>query len=52
LFLSTISRQPTDDERTKFAAYVEQGGVTNNSQQALGDVLWALLNSAEFVLNH
>ena len=52
LFLSTISRQPTDEERTKFVAYVEQGGTTNNSKQALGDVLWALLNSAEFVLNH
>jgi hypothetical protein len=52
LFLSTISRQPTDEERTKFVAYVEQGGTNNSSKQALGDVLWALLNSAEFVLNH
>lgn len=52
LFLSTISRQPTDEERTKFVAYVEQGGTNKSSKQALGDVLWALLNSAEFVLNH
>jgi len=52
LFLSTLSRQPTDDERTRFLAYVELGGTNNNSKQALGDVLWALLNSAEFVLNH
>jgi hypothetical protein len=52
LFLSTLSRQPTDEERTRFVAYVEQGGTNNNSRQALGDVLWALLNSAEFVLNH
>ena len=52
LFLSTLSRQPTDEERSKFVAYVEQGGTNNNARQALGDVLWALLNSAEFVLNH
>ena len=52
LFLSTLSRKPTDDERAKFVAYVEQGGTNNSSRQALGDVLWALLNSAEFALNH
>jgi hypothetical protein len=52
LFLSTLSRKPTDEERAKFVAYVEQGGTSNSSRQALGDVLWALLNSAEFVLNH
>jgi hypothetical protein len=52
LFLSTLSRPPSDEERAKFVAYVEQGGTNNSSKQALGDVLWALLNSAEFVLNH
>ena len=52
LFLSTLSRKPTDEERAKFVAYVEQGGTNNSSRQALGDVLWALLNSAEFALNH
>ena len=48
LFLSTLSRPPRGEERTKFVAYVEQAG----NRQALGDVLWALLNSAEFMLNH
>lgn len=48
LFLSTLSRQPRGEERAKFVAYVEQAG----NRQALGDVLWALLNSAEFMLNH
>jgi Protein of unknown function (DUF1549)/Protein of unknown function (DUF1553) len=48
LFLSTLSRPPRGEERTKFVAYVEQAG----DRQALGDVLWALLNSAEFMLNH
>jgi len=48
LFLSTLSRRPGSDERTKFVGYVEDA----NNREALGDVLWALLNSAEFMLNH
>ena len=52
LFLSTLSRFPSDEERAKFIPYVESGGPDKNKEQALGDVLWALLNSAEFILNH
>jgi hypothetical protein len=48
LFLSALSRPPRAEERAKCVAYVEQAG----SRKALGDVLWALLNSAEFMLNH
>jgi hypothetical protein len=49
LFLSTLSRPPRDQERSKFVTFVERSG---SGRQALGDVLWALLNSAEFMLNH
>jgi hypothetical protein len=52
LFMSTLSRYPRDLEREKFVAYVESGGSSGDRRQALADVLWALLNSAEFVLNH
>jgi hypothetical protein len=52
LFLSTLSRMPSDEERESFVGYVKSGGPNKNSRQALSDVLWALLNSAEFVLNH
>jgi hypothetical protein len=52
LFLSTLSRMPTDEEHAKLVPYVESGGATKDRRKALGDVLWALLNSAEFVLNH
>lgn len=48
LFLSALSRPPRSEEREKFVSYVEQAG----NRQALSDVLWALLNSAEFMLNH
>lgn len=52
LFLSTLARFPTDEERAWIVEYVDQGGTKGDSREALGDVLWALLNSAEFVLNH
>lgn len=52
LFLSTLSRPPDATEREKFASFVKSGGTEGDRRRALGDVLWALLNSAEFVLNH
>ncbi len=52
LFLSTLSRMPHAHERERTVSYVEKGGTTGDRQRALGDVLWALLNSAEFILNH
>ncbi|MCA9072155.1 MAG: DUF1553 domain-containing protein, partial [Planctomycetaceae bacterium] len=52
LFLSTLSRYPHPKERDQIVKYVEKGGTAGDSKKALGDVLWALLNSAEFVLNH
>jgi hypothetical protein len=52
LFLATLNRVPTDAERSKFTEYVQAGGPMKNSREALSDVLWALLNCAEFSLNH
>lgn len=52
LFLSTLSRYPHPQERDQIVKYVEKGGTAGDSQKALGDVLWALLNTAEFLLNH
>ncbi len=50
-FLATLSRQPRDNERAQFVEYVQSRPAAQRSQ-ALGDVTWALLNSAEFILNH
>jgi len=51
LYLATFSRQPTGEElsvcREQLAKYTE-----SDRGKAFGDVLWALLNSAEFALNH
>ncbi len=52
LFLTTLSRYPTKEEREYFVKYVQNAGTQTKTKEALGDILWALLNSAEFVLNH
>jgi hypothetical protein len=52
LFMATLSRRPEPEEITKLASYVERGGASGDSKKALADVFWALLNSAEFALNH
>jgi len=51
LFLATLSRLPEPAERQQMAEYVSAVDAEDR-QQALGDVLWALLNSAEFTFNH
>ncbi|HTU17818.1 MAG TPA: DUF1553 domain-containing protein [Gemmataceae bacterium] len=52
LFLVVLSRKPTEAELKRFVAYVQRGGASGNPRSALADVFWALLNSAEFRLNH
>jgi hypothetical protein len=52
LFLVVLSRKPTAMEMKRLVAYVERGGPTGDHRQALADLFWALLNSAEFRLNH
>jgi hypothetical protein len=47
LFLATLTRRPTDHEGSALAARVE---AAPDRRAALEDVLWALLNSKEFLL--
>jgi hypothetical protein len=50
LYLSALSRHPTDEEmKIAVAAFTEKGATR---QSATEDLLWALINSAEFVFNH
>jgi hypothetical protein len=50
LYLAALSRYPTDEEKAIATKAFTGEGVT--PQTAAEDVLWALLNSAEFVFNH
>jgi hypothetical protein len=49
LYLAALSRKPTTKESARLVRYVEKG---DDRGETLADVFWALLNSAEFVLNH
>ena len=51
LFLATVSRFPTDAE-TKLFAKSFQSADDDAKRAIRGDLLWALLNSAEFRFNH
>jgi Protein of unknown function (DUF1553) len=50
LFLSVLTRRPTDEDRKDVAEYLQ--GHAANRTAALGDLAWALLTSAEFRFNH
>jgi hypothetical protein len=49
LFLAAYSRPPHDDER---ALALKTMAAPSQREQALSDLLWALLNSGEFNCNH
>ena len=48
LYLAALTRPPRPDELERMVAYVE----AREPKAALGDVFWAILNGAEFALNH
>jgi hypothetical protein len=48
-YLRTVSRAPTDDELAKSLAYL---GESTSLQAGLRDIVWALLNTKEFIVNH
>jgi len=51
LYLATVNRRPTNEERADLATMLEQTPEKERTA-ALEDILWALINSAEFRTNH
>jgi len=49
VFVNVLSRVPSDDERAMVKSFLEK---QPNRDRALGDLVWALLSSTEFYVNH
>jgi hypothetical protein len=49
LYLVALARSPKESERKRLTEYIEKA---DNKQRATEDVLWALLNTREFMFNH
>lgn len=49
MYLTALSRRPTAGEVERMTKYVAD---QSNPRDAYADILWALLNSSEFALNH
>ena len=51
IYLTALSRRPTAKEKVYFQRYLERS-LYRKKELAYSDLYWALLNSAEFALNH
>jgi len=49
IYIRTLSRRPTEAERSALNEVMLKN---DNQQQVLEDILWALMNSREFLFNH
>jgi hypothetical protein len=49
LFLSTLSRMPTADEKAETVKHLKEA---KTRTEAVTDLVWALVNTREFILNH
>lgn len=49
IYLTILSRRPTEEETRRMVQYI---GKQETPRAGFGDIVWALLNSSEFVLNH
>ena len=52
LYLATLSRKPAASEQELLSEYITDDASGAELYEGLADVLWALLNSAEFTMNH
>lgn len=48
-YLRTFSRPPTDEELARVGRYIDD---LNDAETGLNELMWALINSKEFLVNH
>jgi hypothetical protein len=49
-YLSAVSRFPTDEEKSKLVAVLDEGG--DERRKLVEDLYWSILSSKEFLFNH
>jgi hypothetical protein len=52
LYLAALIRPPRPQEIDRMVKHFDSYGNTSEASKAYGDILWALLNSSEFLFNH
>ena len=52
LFIAALTRKPTEEEQKQYQAFFQSQPKNTRKSETLGDVLWVLINSAEFTMNH
>jgi hypothetical protein len=50
MYLSVLTRKPSDAERQDVAAYLQD--LKQNRAAAVQELVWALMSSSEFRFNH
>ena len=52
LFIAALTRKPRDKEKKRYKEFFGNQPAAVNKSDLLSDVLWVLINSAEFTMNH
>ena len=52
LFIAALTRKPTDEEKKRYEEFFSSQPAAVKKSDLLSDVLWVLINSAEFTMNH
>jgi hypothetical protein len=52
IYLAAYSRQPTPTEMGLLLSHLNQAQNPQEEKAALEDILWALINTKEFMFNH